>query len=1007
MKTKFLQRVLWLMIPLLTIFTTNVWGASVTIGLSDTWANAGTSGSGSQTDCTKSGITVNASKGYKDGSTAIRVYKNSDSEITVSSTVGNITKVEITSTASGTSNYGPSKISLKSGQNGTYSYSGKVGKWTYASGTTGRTSVVFTPSAQFRFTQVVAYYAAATVSKESITGLDYVYGSGPSAAQSFTVGATNVTGTLTVTAPTNFEVSKSSGSGYGSSVTLTPSSGTVSTTTIYVRLAAGKDVGTYGSASTYVTVTGGGILTKNISVQGEVTSAGGCDDPTGTSLGATTHATTGLGQQVLNWTGAAANYEIYYNSTGTAPVDQVSETINGAKTCTLTNLDPGTWYWWVRSKCSESIKSAWVAGGSFTINGIRLTNIEMTPTPHIDFGTVLQNAAVDAKVIKVTGVGLSSASTITHSFDIATPFTATPASLDYDCSKASLTVTPSTATAGTFNRTLTITNGTYRQEVTITMTVQAIYTITYDAGSGTCATSSWTQPSYGASTTLPTATPTVTCDGWSFAGWCTSSAGDDEDNTTSPGTILTGSYTPTGDVTLYAVYTKSGGSATTTKNYAITFDDNGEDSSKDLTTSTFKDEVSGNADSISSVTSVTKCYAGLGGLKMASNKYNASFTIALAHSLPIKKVVLNAKRNSVSGTYANGVTVGSTTFSTSSSYSADNFVDLEFTGTKTTSNSLTVTSTSGTSEGTSDANRVTRLKSITIYYETTAATTYYMTSHVCCTNVVPAPTVSATNIHYNQFTLSWTNVTGADSYNVTCTGGTPGAIQSDGTTRTCTITGLASPNTSYSWTVVATYSGSYCGATPAAGSTTTAQVYAVTYNANDGTVSPLPSTVSYEAGVTVTVAAEPGSTSKSGCTFTGWNTQADGQGTHYAASGSATFTMPSSTVTLYAEWTKKKNYYVDRMHGTNDGHTVTIDDVVYNCYLREGANYTVPTISDNTSGASACHSEHDHLLFWVTASSVNADGTLTNSYTEVTPGDTKTATTDGTVYYAIWGKLAD
>ena len=294
----------------------------------------------------------------------------------------------------------------------------------------------------------------------------------------------------------------------------------------------------------------------------------------------------------------------------------------------------------------------------------------------------------------------------------------------------------------------------------------------------------------------------------------------------------------------------------------------------------------------------------------------------------------------------------------------------------------------------------------TIFYkQTSSGTPEYITT--CCDNVVAAPTVSATNIHYNQFTLSWTNVTGADSYNVTCTGGTPGAIQSDGTTRTCTITGLASPNTSYSWTVVATYSGTYCGATPANGSTTTAQVYAVTYNANGGTVSPLPSTVSYEAGVTVTVAAEPGSTSKSGCTFTGWNTQADGQGTHYAASGSATFTMPSSTVTLYAEWTKKKNYYVDRMHGTNDGHTVTIDDVVYNCYLREGAGYTVPTISDNTSGATTCHNEHDHLLFWVVSTSVNDDGTLKGSYTEVTPGSSKTATTDGTIYYAIWGKLAD
>ena len=93
------------------------------------------------------------------------------------------------------------------------------------------------------------------------------------------------------------------------------------------------------------------------------------------------------------------------------------------------------------------------------------------------------------------------------------------------------------------------------------------YTITYNAGSGSCATSTWTQPSYEASTTLPTATAPTTCSGWEFEGWCTSSAGDAEDNTTSPGTILTGSYTPTADVTLYAIYThsESGGSSSYNK----------------------------------------------------------------------------------------------------------------------------------------------------------------------------------------------------------------------------------------------------------------------------------------------------------------------------------------------------------------------------------------------------------------------------------------------------------
>ena len=116
-------------------------------------------------------------------------------------------------------------------------------------------------------------YANIETSTSSITGLDYVYGSGPSAAKSFTVTGSDLTGNLTVSAPTNFEVSTTSGSGYGSSVTLTASSGAVSAT-VYVRLASGKAVGSYGSASTYVTVSGGSAASKNVSVQGIVSSAG-------------------------------------------------------------------------------------------------------------------------------------------------------------------------------------------------------------------------------------------------------------------------------------------------------------------------------------------------------------------------------------------------------------------------------------------------------------------------------------------------------------------------------------------------------------------------------------------------------------------------------------------------------------------------------------------------------------------------------------------------------------
>lgn len=87
------------------------------------------------------------------------------------------------------------------------------------------------------------------------------------------------------------------------------------------------------------------------------------------------------------------------------------------------------------------------------------------------------------------------------------------------------------------------------------------YTVTYNAGGGSCATPSWTQTtSSRQSTTLPACT--IESDEWSFAGWTTASVAE---TTTKPGTLLKAgdSYTPTADVTLYAVYSKNEAGGTT------------------------------------------------------------------------------------------------------------------------------------------------------------------------------------------------------------------------------------------------------------------------------------------------------------------------------------------------------------------------------------------------------------------------------------------------------------
>lgn len=294
------------------------------------------------------------------------------------------------------------------------------------------------------------------------------------------------------------------------------------------------------------------------------------------------------------------------------------------------------------------------------------------------------------------------------------------------------------------------------------------------------------------------------------------------------------------------------------------------------------------------------------------------------------------------------------------------------------------------------------INQLSVTYSTASYSKYRTT---CCENIVDAPTVTGTPTK-NSITLSWTNVTGATGYTVTCSGGTPGEVTSSGTSRTCEITGL-SPNTAYTWTVVATYDSPYCQATAANGSTTTQQVYAVSYNKNGGssvTVSPLPASANYAAGEPVTVAAKPNTTTNAGYAFTGWNTQQDGAGTHYDADGTKTFVMPANAVVLYAEWTAKKHYYVDRMHGNWDGeHTVTIGGTVYNCYLRAGA-YTVPDLSDNSTGSNSCVTGHEHFIGWVNSSYVGAQGQLISGYTIIKGGSSQPSTADGTIYYAVWAE---
>ena len=119
-----------------------------------------------------------------------------------------------------------------------------------------------------------------------------------------------------------------------------------------------------------------------------------------------------------------------------------------------------------------------------------------------------------------------------------------------------------TATVGTVDKENSkVTGITDDTEITVTFKELPKYTVSFSVGTGV-AVEAITQSAYNADITLPAGTPSAACvdEGWTFAGWATAAVGTE--TTTAP-TLLSGTYKPASDITLYAVYkrTEGGGGA--------------------------------------------------------------------------------------------------------------------------------------------------------------------------------------------------------------------------------------------------------------------------------------------------------------------------------------------------------------------------------------------------------------------------------------------------------------
>ena len=132
------------------------------------------------------------------------------------------------------------------------------------------TSVQYLSNARFYFSKVGndvylnydSRVPETSVSVTSVSAMSSCTGT-PSSAQTFTVSGQFLASNITVTAPTGFEVSLN-GTSYAATQTISPSAGSVTATTVHVRITSAAS----GSLSGSVSITADGAETKLVSVSG-------------------------------------------------------------------------------------------------------------------------------------------------------------------------------------------------------------------------------------------------------------------------------------------------------------------------------------------------------------------------------------------------------------------------------------------------------------------------------------------------------------------------------------------------------------------------------------------------------------------------------------------------------------------------------------------------------------------------------------------------------------------
>ena len=307
-----------------------------------------------------------------------------------------------------------------------------------------------------------------TVSTTSVSGFTACDGGAASSPLNFTVSGINLTDDITLTSPSQHEVSKLSGSGFGSSVTLTQSGGTVSATTIYTRMLTTSA----GTITGNISVTSSGATTKTVALSGTVSPLA-----TGGSISGTGPVIYGSSSGTLTLSGYSGTIIRWEKKRGSGSWNAIANT---SPTYSENPASAGTWYYRAvisSGACPNAYSSEFtltVSQKELTVTGAASTSkvYDGNTVAAITGGTLSGIVGSDVVTLTNNTTGIFASSGVGTSINVTSAMTLSGAAagnyyltqppLSANITVKTLTVTGSTATNKTYdgNATASVTGGT-------------------------------------------------------------------------------------------------------------------------------------------------------------------------------------------------------------------------------------------------------------------------------------------------------------------------------------------------------------------------------------------------------------------------------------------------------------------------------------------------------------------------------------------------------------------